>query len=189
MAKSKKARGNRPERREYSLVDVSFEHLLGCLIIAWNNAEKSSKLLLNYLLGHPPGIFAVTNELNGQSLWYALKASATTSAHQELSEHVLEIATAIERLNEHRNYYVHGAIEKKGQYLVLRTEYAKSVIREYEDNIEKSEIFQLVSDCEDTGMAAIELTSYLILKRQGQSVSLPDRHFLPPQLNKTRRNR
>ncbi len=161
---------------------------MGSLVIAWNNAENSSKLLLNRLLGSPPGIQAVTNELNGQSLWFALKAASSQSVHTEIEEHVRQISIALERLNEHRNYFVHGSLNKEGEHLVLRTEYAKGEVREYEDRFDKQEIHQLVRDCDDIGMCAIDITAYLMLKKMDRASSLPDTPFLPPQLDKTRRN-
>ncbi|WP_162929772.1 hypothetical protein [Brucella pseudintermedia] len=188
MSKGKKHPGNRPDRRQYPLHDISIEHLVGSLVISWNNAENSSKLLLNRLLGGPAGIQAVTNELNGQSLWFALRAASSTSIHNEIEDHVRQLSIALERLNEHRNYFVHGSLSKEGEHLVLRTEYAKGEVREYEDHIDKQEIHQLVRDCEDIGMNAIDITAYLILKKMGRASSLPDKPFLPPQLDKTRRN-
>ncbi|GAA5627438.1 hypothetical protein Brsp05_02727 [Brucella sp. NBRC 12953] len=188
MSKGKKHPGNRPDRRQYPLHDISIEHLVGSLVIAWNNAENSSKLLLNRLLGSPPGIQAVTNELNGQSLWFALKAASSQSVHTEIEEHVRQISIALERLNEHRNYFVHGSLNKEGEHLVLRTEYAKGEVREYEDRFDKQEIHQLVRDCDDIGMCAIDITAYLMLKKMDRASSLPDTPFLPPQLDKTRRN-
>src|SRR5690606_11954184 len=120
------------------------EHLVGSLVISWNNAENCSKLLLNHLLGTPAGIQAVTNELNGQSLWFALRAASSKSVHNEIEDHVRLISVALERLNEHRNYFVHGSLSKEGEHLVLRTEYAKGEIRAYEDRVDKQEIYQLV---------------------------------------------
>lgn len=188
MSKGKKHPGNRPDRRQYPLHDFSIEHLVGSLVISWNNAENSSKLLLNRLLGSPPGIQAVTNELNGQSLWFALRAASSRSIHSEIEEHVRQISIALEWLNEHRNYFVHGSMQKEGEHLVLRTEYAKGEVREYEDHVDKQEIHQLIRDCDDTGMCAIDITAYLMLKKMGRASSLPDKPFLPPQLDKTRRN-
>lgn len=188
MTKGKKHPGNRPDRREYPLHDVSIEHLVGALVIAWNNAENCSKILLNRLLGHPPGIQVVTNELNGQSLWFAVRAASSGSIHLEIEDHVRQISIALERLNEHRNYFVHGSLAKEGEYLVLRTEYAKGEVREYEDRVDKREMHQLVRDCEDIGMSAMDITAYLILKKMGRACSLPEMPFLPPQLDKTRRN-
>jgi len=188
MSKGKKHPGNRPDRRQYPLHDISIEHLVGSLVISWNNAENSSKLLLNRLLGSPAGIQAVTNELNGQSLWFALRAASSRSMHHEIEEHVRQISIALERLNEHRNYFVHGSLKKEGEHLVLRTEYAKGEVREYEDRVDKQEILQLVRDCDDIGMCAIDIIAYLILKKMGRASSLPDKPFLPPQLDKTRRN-
>lgn len=108
--------------------------------------------------------------------------------HHEIEEHVRQISIALERLNEHRNYFVHGSLKKEGEHLVLRTEYAKGEVREYEDRVDKQEILQLVRDCDDIGMCAIDIIAYLILKKMGRASSLPDKPFLPPQLDKTRRN-
>lgn len=189
MAKKKKEVGNRPDRRKHSLVDISVEHLLGSIIINWNNLEKSSKLLLGHLLGNPKGIQSVTNELKGQSLWHALRAASTHCQHGEISTNIIQLSKAIEYLNEHRNYYVHGAISKNGESLVLQSEYAKGEVRHYEDAIDKWEMWQIASDCEDIGMDAINLIAYLLLKKTGQHPELPDMHFLPPQLSRTRDNR
>lgn len=188
MSKGKKHPGSRPDRRRYPLMDISFAHLLGELVMAWNNTENCCRMLLNHLLGQPNGVKSVTNELNGQSLWFALRALASSSAHPEIEPHIREISVSIERLNEHRNYFVHGAKEEHGSFLILRTEYAKGEIREYEDKIDKQEMHQLIRDCEDMGMCALNIIAYLMLKRQDPLTSLPEMPFLPPQLDKTRRN-
>ncbi|WP_165220016.1 hypothetical protein [Affinirhizobium pseudoryzae] len=181
---------SRPVRRAISLEETSVEELLGRIIINWNNFEAICRELLCQLCGRPPGIAALTNELHGSTLYLALKASASDNVAPELEETVTLLSNGLCRLIEHRNYYVHGSTSYGGQTgqesLRVRTSSAKAQIKVYEDDIDKRELYEIGCDCAELGMIAADVTFYLIAKRQGQPVSLPDKPFLPPRLRKSR---
>lgn len=180
----------RPERRALPLDQVSIEELLGQIVINWNNFEGLCRILLCHLCGAPPGIKSLTNELNGSSLYFALKSAAAEAAHPEVRKIVECLAEGLNRLNEHRNYYVHGASSIDGVTgqgcLLLSASYAKGEVRIYENRVEKREMYEIACDCAGLGMEAFNLTSYLMLKERGQAPALPDMPFLPPKLEKTR---
>lgn len=191
MSKKRKDNGSRPDRRTPLLRDVSIAELLGRIIITWNNLEASCRSLLSFLCDHPPGIKSLTNELNGQSLYLALRSLGPHSVAPETQEIVEALAQGLQRLNDHRNYYVHGAMSVGGatgrETLTLTTSYAKGEIKIYEDIISKREMWEISEDAAILGLRAFDLCSYLMLKKQGLSPKLPDKPFLPPELKKTRR--
>jgi len=94
-------KGNgRPARRVLPLDDVSIEELLGRIIINWNNFEALCRSLLCHLCGSPQGIKSLTNELNGASLYFALRSAGTESGFPETRDFVDCLAEGLNRLNE-----------------------------------------------------------------------------------------
>ena len=181
----------RPSRRLYALDDISIEELLGRIIITWNNFEAMCRDLLCDLCGNPPGIKSLTNELNGSSLYFALRSAAEGSAAPETREIVERLAEGLNRLNEHRNYYVHGASSRDfssgSEMLVLKTSYAKGEIRVYEDRISKQEMLEISEDCAALSADVFNLVCYLRAKTKHHTPVFPDMPFLPPKLKKSRR--
>lgn len=158
---------------------------LGQLVMFWNRAEETTRLLIRDIAtGEPHDIDTLTAHMGSIGLCDALRTLSNDTADTKLNSCINHFIKYFEIMREYRNYYVHSLVGIEGGEGVLMSISARSNLSLHTESVLSIDVADAAHKCFQLQNFGAAIHDHIINK----SENLPslDKLVLPVRLEKPR---